>query len=168
MPKALEMNVSHIEAAKARIDEIHAMRSQIPDFDVEAPQLTRRSLGIAGSVPPEFVEAATNSRSLAPELLTATPVPPEKVRDLMVFATAYEGVADQLEGLARYIRQRTSEAKHIAGSEALATYAIAQRLATRPATRHLTTEVATMRAALGRRFRRPSKPEPAPPPVTQK
>jgi len=168
MPKALEMNVSHTEAAQARIEEIHAMRNQIPDLDVEAPQLTRREMATVVSVPPEFIEAATNSRSLTPELLHGTPVPPETVRDLMSFATAYDTVADQLEGLARFIRQRTAEAKHIAGSEALATYAIAQRLATRPATRHVATEVATMRAALGRRFARKSKPEPVPPPVTEK
>lgn len=165
MQKAVDTNVSHTEAALARIEEIHAMRKQIPDLDIPVPQKTRKALGPAGTVPPEFIEAATNSRSVTPELLHGAAVAPEKLRDLMSFATAYEPVADQLESLARFIRQKAAEAKNVAGSEALVTYSLAQRLATRPATTHLSTEVDTMRAALGRRFRRKSKTEPVPPPV---
>jgi hypothetical protein len=158
---------THVDIAQACIEEVHAMRSRIPELGVTPPQLTRREMATVGSLPPEFVEAATNSRSVGPELLHATPVPPEKVRDLIVYANAYDALADQLEGLTRFIRQRTAEAKHIAGSEALATYAFAQRLARHPSTRHLSSEVETMRAALGARFRRKSKPEPPVPPVAE-
>src|SRR5947209_1911835 len=108
MKQVLETNVSLPEAAQARIEEIHAMRKQIPDLDIPVPQATNRALVAAGSVPSEFIEAAANSRTVTPELLHGAAVPPDKLRELVSFANAYDAVADQLEGLARFIRQKTA------------------------------------------------------------
>jgi hypothetical protein len=165
---ASEVNVSHPEAAQARIEEIRVMRTMIPELDVPVPPGLRGALGPAGGVPPEFIEAATNSRTNTPELVHGSAVPAEKVRDLVSYAMAYDAVADQLEGLARLIRQRTAEAKNVAGSEALTTYALAKRLAKRPGTRHLAVEVSTMRAALGGKFARKPKPQTTPEPGSGK
>ena len=55
-----------------------------------------------------------------------------------------------MEAFAQFVRHSVTAARNKAGSEALTTYALAQRLAKRVETAHLAPYVADMRRALGR------------------
>jgi hypothetical protein len=162
------INTYH-DGAQALIDQIRAFRDQIPKFQIPEPGQTRRVLTSAATVPPEFIEltsvAVRNSGSLA-----RAGAEPEQTRDLTSYAEAYGPVADELESLAHFIRHSVTVARNKAGSAALTTYALAQRLARRPETADLTPHVADMRRALkrGRKPKaQPTAPAPAPttPPV---
>jgi hypothetical protein len=90
--------------------------------------------------------AVTNQKALVRE----ERVPPAEIRDLVSYADAYSPVADELEALAQFVRHSVTVARNTAGSEALTTYSLAQRLAKMPQHAHLVPYVADMRRALGR------------------
>ena len=141
---------NYAETAQARLQELRLWREQIPRFVIPpTPDATQR-LSPAASVSPEFIEltnvAVTNQKALVRE----ERVPPAEIRDLMSYADAYSPVADELEALAQIVRHSVTAARNTAGSEALTTYAIAQRLARKPRYAHLAPYVADMRRALGR------------------
>jgi hypothetical protein len=174
MQNAAEVSVSpaesHAQAAQTRIEEVRAMRSLIPELDVPLPPTANglKVLSTAASVSPELVAATATARANHPELVHGSAVAPEKMRDLIAFAAAYEPFANELESFARFVRARVAQAKNVAGSEALQTYNLASRLVKRPGYDHLGTELTAIRQLLGRRFTRKSKqtPAPAPQPAT--
>jgi hypothetical protein len=162
-------NGSHAQNAQTRIEEVRAMRNLVPELDVPLPPTAKGLAGLstAGSVPPDFVDATATIRANHPELVHGSALAPEKMRDLVAFATAYEPFANELESFAHFVRARVTQAKNVAGTEALQTYNLATRLVKRPGYDHLGTELAAMRQVLGGRFNRKSKPaSPAPVPVT--
>jgi hypothetical protein len=153
--------------AQARVEEIRAMRERIPNFVIPASSGASRRLNSAASVPEQFVELAAVAVKNSEALVRGGGVDPAQIRDLMSYAEAYAPVADELEALAHFIRHSVMTARNKAGSDALTTYALAQRLAKRPETADLAPHVDDMRNALGNRFRKAkARPvPPAPPPV---
>jgi hypothetical protein len=157
-----------------RIDEIRAMRQKIPNFTIPESARAKRQISMVASLPPAFVEGAAVAISNSAGLVRAGATEPERIRDLMSYADAYEALAVELEAMAGFVRHSTATARNEAGREALTTYALAQRLAKLPATADLAPYVAEMRNALGKRVRKtkaqpaptPTTPAPAPPPVT--
>ena len=73
---------------------------------------------------------------------------------------AADGRADELEAQAHFIRYSTTAARNLAGTEALTTYSLAQRLARQKRYAHLKPHVADMRRALGKQ-RKPTPEETA-------
>jgi len=140
----------YIEAAQARLQELRLMRDQIPHFLI--PESTKEvvRLNSAASVPPEFVEltavAVTNQKAL----VRGESITPAETRDLLRYAEAYSPMADELEALAQFVRFSVNAARNAAGSEALTTYSLAQRLVKRRENAGLAPYVADMRRALGR------------------
>jgi hypothetical protein len=157
--------VSHTDAAQALVDQTRAMRQQIPNFVVPSSGSNSRRLAPSASVPPEFVELSAMAVKNNDALVRGGALDPGQTRDLMSYADAYDPVADELEALAQFIRHSTLAARNKAGSEALMTYAVAQRLAKRTETADLAPHVADMRRALGRTRKAKSKPAPTPAPV---
>ena len=126
------------------------MRDQIPRFLIpESPREVLR-LNSAASVPPEFVELTIVAVANQKELVRGESATPAEVRDLLRYAEAYSPLADELEALAQFVRFSVNAARNAAGSEALTTYALAQRLAKRRENAGLVPHVADMRRALGR------------------
>ncbi|HEX7678032.1 MAG TPA: hypothetical protein VF713_07915 [Thermoanaerobaculia bacterium] len=82
------------------------------------------------------------------KLVAAGAADSDRIRDLMNYAEAYDSVADELEAMAGFVRHSVTVAKNTAGSYALTTYALAQRLAKRPETADLAPHVENMRNAL--------------------
>ena len=169
---------SHVETAQARLQELRLMRDLIPRFTIPASPKATARLNAVASVAPEFVEltavAITNEKSLVREGGAS----PAELRDLMSYSDAYNPLADELEALAQFIRHSAAAARNKAGSEALAIYAIAQRLAKLPETAGLAPYVADMRRALGRarkltaealakKAKKAEKTPPAPPVTTK-
>ncbi len=165
---------SYLVTAQERVDEIRAMREKIPNFVIPSSKGERQRLTTAASVPPQFVEQVAMTIKNSDKLVAAGAADADRIRDLMNFAEAYDSVADEYEAMAGFVRHSVTVAKNTAGSYALTTYALAQRLAKRPETADLAPHVDNMRIALGRKGRKakaepapvPETPAPAPAPVT--
>jgi hypothetical protein len=165
---------SHTATVQERINDIRAMRLKIPNFTIPESKRAKRQIATIASLPPAFIERAAVAISNSASLVRAGATDPERIRDLMSYADAYDALADELEAMASFVRHSTATARNEAGREALTTYAAAQRLAKLPATADLAPHVADMRSALGKRGRKtkatptpsPTAPAPAPSPVT--
>src|SRR6476646_3294118 len=106
------------ETAQVRVQEIHAMRDQIPNFVVLVDGDPRR-MAVAASLPPEFIELVAVATTNSPPLVRAGATDPDEARDVMSFAEAYTPVADELEALAQFVRHSIMAAKHKVGIDAL-------------------------------------------------
>jgi len=157
--------LSHTAAAQELIAEIRATRQKIPNFTIPDSLRAKQSIAGVAAIPPPFVERAMVAISNSPALVRQGAPEPERIRDLMSYAAAYDAYADELEAMASFVRHSIAAARHQAASEALTTYALAQRLAKIPATADLAPHVADMRNALGKRVSRKTKATPSTPPV---
>ena len=151
---------SHTDGAQACVEDIRAMRQRIPNFVIPESSKAGQRLASAASVPREFIELVSVAVKNSPMLVRGSGADPAQIRDFMSFAEAYAPVADELEALAHFIRHSVTVARNIAGSDALTTYALAQRLAKRPETADLAPHVDDMRRALSARFK-PGSRKPA-------
>ena len=152
--------VSHTAGAQAMIEQARAMRQQVPHLVFPTSKGEAQRLSNAASVPPEFVELSAVSVRNSTALVRSGALDPAQTRDLMRYADAYDPVADELEALAQFIRHSTLAARNKAGSEALATFALAKCLAKRPENADLLPFVGDMRRALGRTRKGKSQPTP--------
>ena len=166
---------SHKAAAAAIIDEIRGLKDRIPHFVIPESRAARQRLGRVASLPPEFIDLASMATRNNEDLARGGNSGPDQSKDLTSYAEAYGPLADELEAMALFVRHSVRAAKNQAGSNALMTYAMAQRLAKRPETAALAPHVEDMRLALGIRGRKakssraPKAPTPGTsptPPVT--
>jgi len=148
--KEKETTTTHTEAAQARLQDLRLLRELIPRFVIPTSPKETNRLSAAASVPPEFVELTAVATANEKALMRGDSPLPAETRDLMGYADAYSPVADELEALAQFVRHSVTAARNKAGSEALTTYSLTQRLAKRPEYAHLVPYVADMRRALGR------------------
>jgi len=137
-----------IDGAKQMFDTIEALRQQIPVFPFPVVPGNARQIVFAANVSPAFMEL-TNAALAEREELGRKGVEPDQLRDLAMYAVVYGPVADALERLAIEMRHNVNTARSKAGSEALMTYAVTQRLAVRPEHADLAPLVQDMRQALG-------------------
>jgi hypothetical protein len=143
------------------------MRQRIPNFVIPESKNAGRRIATVASIPREFVELAAVAVKNSATLVRGSGADPAQLRDLMSFSEAYAPLADELEALAHFIRHSVKLARSKAASDALTTFALAQRLAKRPETADLAPYVIDMRNALGARFRRPKAKKVPPSPVPQ-
>jgi hypothetical protein len=152
--------INHAEIAQQRVEELRTWREQIPRFAVPETDDARQRLSQAASVSPIFIELTNVAVANHTALVRVEGAPPAEIRDQVAYSDAYVPLADELEALAQFIRFSTTAARNLAGTEALTTYALAQRLAKQKRYAHLKPHVADMRRALGRQ--RKPKPEETP------
>lgn len=136
--------------AQERLLEHKRWQELLPRIVIPTTANGARSLSNAASVPPEFVELTNVALAKTTALVRVDGATPAQIRDLMRYADAHEPLADELEASAHFLRYSCAAARNAAGSEALTTYSLAQRLAKRPEYAHLRPHVADMRRALGR------------------
>jgi hypothetical protein len=139
----------HTEAAQARLQELRQSRARIPYFTLPISAKESAKLAAAASVPPQFVEISASAMGNE-KALERPSVTPEEVRELMSYADAYGPLADEHEAMSQFLRHSINAARNLAGSEALATYHAAKRLAKIPRYAGLAVYVADMRRALGK------------------
>jgi hypothetical protein len=152
--------INHAETAQLRIEELRSWREQIPHFAIPETADAARRLSQAASVSPVFIELTNVGVANHTALVRVDGAPPAAVREQVAYADAYVPLADELEALAQFIRYSTTAARNLAGTEALTTYALAQRLAKQKRYAYLRPHVADMRRALGKQ----RKPKPEEPP----
>jgi hypothetical protein len=150
--------INHTLEAQARVDELRAMRQVIPNFTIPTSPDANQRLNTVASLPPEFIQTAALAMHNSQALARVGGVNAFAIRDWMSFAEAYDGVADEHEANAHFIRHSINAARNRAGAEALMIYELAKRLAKRAETAELAPYVADMRRALGDRFKRKAKP----------
>ena len=150
----------HSEAAQLRLEELRRWREQIPRFTIPETADAARRLSHAASVPAVFIELTNVAVANQVALVRADGAPPDEIRDLVAYADAYLPLADDLEAEAHFIRYSATAARNLAGTEALTTYSLAQRLSRQKRYAHLRPHVADMRRALGRQ-RKPTPEEAA-------
>ncbi len=166
----------HSEAAQTLVGDLRALRQKIPNLTVPISKGERKKLASAAAVPAEFVERTTVATENNRKLTRGDALLPEQARELMSYAEAFEPVAEEVEALARFLRHSVTAARNKAGSDALVTYALAQKLAQNPEHADLAPWLADMRrslgpkAATGRKAKDNTEPEqpttPAPVPTT--
>ena len=139
----------HVEMAQARLQELRQSRAQIPNFTLPLSGKETQKLNSAASVSPQFVEAGASAMANEKALQRAD-VTPEEIRDLMAYADAYGPLVDEYEAMGQFLHHSINAARNRAGSEALATYHNAKRLAKIPRYAGLAVYVADMRRALGK------------------
>ena len=152
----------HSDAAQARVEDVRALRQKFPNLVIPTSKSESQRLSKAASVPEPFVELTAVAIKNSPALVRGGANDPEQTRDLMSYAEAYAPVADELEALAKFVRHSVTVARNKAGSDALTTYALAQRLVKRPENADLAPHVDAMRTALKAKRR---KVKEQPPPV---
>jgi hypothetical protein len=155
---------SHKAAAAAIIDEVRGLKDRIPHFVIPQSKSDRLRLGRVASLPPEFIDLAAMATRNNEDLARGGGSGPDETEDLRSYAEAYGPLADELEAMALFVRHSVRTAKNQAGSNALMTYAMAQRLAKRSETASLAPHVEDMRRALASP-RRKAKPKQAPVPA---
>ena len=155
-------------AAQALITKVRALRDEVPDFTFPEFQGKIQPLSPAASVPPAFVERSLVATANTPMLARPNALDPAVSRDMMKFAEAFAPVADEIEALAQFVRHSITSARNQAGSDALLTYGLAQRLAKhRDTAAEIAPHVADMRRALGRAPRKVKEEETPSTPTTQ-
>lgn len=138
------------DTVQQRLQELTSWQEQVPRFAIPpTPDATKR-LTSAASVPPEFIELTNVALANQPALVRVEGATPAQIRDLVAYANAHDPLPDALEALAHFLRYSVTAARYAAGTEALTTYALAQRMAKLPQYAHLKPYVADMRRALGR------------------
>jgi len=145
-----ENQVPYTESAQALVETIRALRQQVPNFVVPSSRGDNRRLISAATVPVQFIELTIVAVRNSAALVRGGGADAAELRDLVSYAEAYAPVAAELEALAQFVRHSVTAAKNKAGSDALTTYALAQRLAKRPETADLDPHVREMGKALGR------------------
>ena len=158
---------TYTDAAQVLVEDVRGMRQKIPNLVIPESGNASQKLVTAATVPPQFVELTAVAVRNSAALVRGGGADPVRTRDLMSYADAFLPLADELEALAHFIRHSALTARNIAGSDALTTYALAQRLAKRPETADLAPHVADMRNALGKRFGG-TRTKPAPKPAVTK
>src|SRR5947199_9811270 len=153
---------SHKDAAAVIIDEIRGLKDRIPHFVIPQSRADRQRLGRVASLPPEFIDLTSMATRNNEDLARGGNSGPDETEDLNRYAEAYGPLADELEAMALFVRHSVRVAKSQAGSNALITYAMAQRLAKRPETASLAPHVQDMRRALLRRRKAKATPAPVP------
>ncbi len=154
----------HAEGAKALIDKIRALRTEIPRFT--GPAVSGRRLAFLAGVPDTVLESASMAVQNFPRLEQAAGVDATTLRDAYAFALAYESVAQELRALTRDMEHSIRVQRAEAAASALDVLAIARSISRRKDGAELRPHVDDMRKKLGRirRTRRPSS-EPAPAPA---
>lgn len=152
----------HAEAAQERLREVRKSRELIPNFVLPVSAKESVRLNSAASVSPQFVEASASAMANE-KALERTDVTPAEIRDLMAYADAYGPLADEHEAMGQFLRHSINAARNRAGSEALATYHSAKRLAKIPRYAGLAAYVADMRRILGK-----TRPKPTPEQLAQR
>jgi hypothetical protein len=137
-------------AVQERIMELRRWREQIPRLTIPVTTDATKRLSVAASVSSEFIELTNIASTNHTPLVRAESKPADEIRDLVAYSDSYSPLADELEALAKFVRHSAIAARHIAGHEALTTYALALRLSKRPETAYLAPYVADMRRALNR------------------
>lgn len=166
----LESPNAHEVAVKAYIEQLRAMQESIAGYGFVSSK-HRRSINAAATVPDRFLEAVAVACDAVAHLASGSLVTGAELRDTVAFARAYTSLADELERLARGMRDTVAVRRSDAGSRALRAYSVAKSYNRPSDLEPLIPHLREMQRALGRgrpssRTASPVPPVPTPVPTT--
>lgn len=122
-----ESSAQRTETARQMAEQVRAIVETLPGFVFITKQESRR-LAVAASVPDRFLEAAAGAMDQSPALASSAKMSATDLRSSIIEAQAYLGLADELERLARGVRDTAKVGKGAVGTEALRVYSVARHL----------------------------------------
>jgi hypothetical protein len=154
----------HEQTAMAMLVQLRELAQSVKGFNFTSPT-HRRRLAAQGNVPDAFLRSVAVACDAAPTLASSGGVTGAELRDMMAFARAYLSVADELELLAKGLRDTVAQHRAEGTEKALRVYFIAKRI-NRPAEREaLIPHLRNMTRDLGKtRPKAPADAVPAKPP----
>jgi hypothetical protein len=153
----------HAEAAKALLDKIRALRTEVPRLIPEIPEESKKLVPKA-AVPDPFIESASVSIQAFARLETAADSDAATLRDAFAYAIAYDAVVQELFSFGRTMAHSIRVQRAKAGASALDIYAIARRYSKQKSGAELIPHVEDMRRKL-KRGRRKTTSQPVPDPA---
>jgi hypothetical protein len=153
----------HVDAAKALLDKVRALRAEIPRF---TPAVTAESRKLAPKtgVPDAFLESASVAIQVSERLARAGGTDAATLRDSFGFALAYAALVQEFLALGRSMAHTIRVERAAAASSALDIYAIARRLSKQKDGAELVPYVEDMRRKLRHSRGRKANSTPAPEP----
>jgi hypothetical protein len=146
-PATVPVEGQHTAEAQAMLDRVEAWRKEIRTFAFPVPKGDRRKMATARTVPAELLEqAAVAMRGI--ESLSRGNNDPDEMRSLVQYALSFGPVAAAIVRLGAEMQHSVDTARAKAGSEALVTYSLAERLSRLPGNEDLVPIVAEMRRTL--------------------
>ena len=160
----------HEEAGLAMLVQLRVLIQAIPGFGFLS-KAARRSITQAASVPDVFLQSTGVACDASLTLATSSALTGAETREVLIYTRSYLSVADELELLAKGVRDTVAQFRAPVSERALRAYAIAKRI-NNPAERALLIpHLANMKRDLGRTHPKPQPdapttvPAPTVPPV---
>lgn len=153
----------HVDAARALLDKVRALRAEIPRFVPVTPGESRK-LATKTGVPDAFLESASVAIQVSERLALAAGTDASTLRDSFGFALAYASLVQEFLALGRATAHTLRVERAAAASSALDIYAIARRLSKQKDGAELVPYVEDMRRKLNHSRGRKANSTPAPEP----
>jgi hypothetical protein len=159
----------HEENATAMLVQLRVLVQAVPGFGYLS-KAQRRSITPAATVPDVFLLSTGVACDASPTLATSSGLTGVETREVVVFTRAYLSVADELELLAKGLRDTVAQVRAPVGQRSLRAYFNAQRINNPSERALLIPHLANMKRDLGRTHPKP-QPDvpvvvtPVPPPV---
>lgn len=148
------------EFATTMIEQMRRLAQAVEGFTM-ATTARRRKLAASASVPDAFLYSLAIACDASPRLGTAGEITSSELVDAIEFKAAYFSVADELELLARALRDTVAERRSAIGHRALRAYIIAKRMNAPDDRALLIPHLRNLQRDLGRTRPRP-QPDPEP------
>ena len=152
----------HAEGAKAILEKIRALRTEIPRLTTEGLNEGRK-LASRAAVSDEFMESVSVHIQVTPHLEATVGTDATTLRDSYGYAIAYEPVVQELLALAAIMANTIRVQRADAGAAALTAYAITTRLSKDKGGAELIPHVKDMRNKLHRKRARKASSDPVVP-----
>jgi hypothetical protein len=154
-------SINHEEAAHAILVQVRQLAESITGFSYSAPG-RRRKLTPTATLPDTFLQSLAIACDALPVLGATAQLTSKELRQAIEFKRAYSSLADELEILAKGLRDTIAEQRSQIGQRALFAYEIAKRLTGLDDRVTLVPHLKTMRRDLGKTRSRVVVPEPEP------
>jgi len=150
---------------EAVLDQLRAMRPQIPDY-VQLALTETRSRRVIASLNPDFAQAAINAVGASPKVEGVVGHSAEELQLIAETCARWTPVEDELRAMLGGVSSANLTRRHTLGLAALLTYSVSKKLVKQPEHANLLPHLAQMRRM--NRLGRPRKsvaPPPAPTPA---
>lgn len=149
------------ELALTMIEEMRRLAQAVEGFAL-ATTARRRKISASAAVPDAFLHSLAIACDASPRLGTAGEITSSELLEAIEFKSAYFPVADELELLARAIRDTVAEKRSAIGHRALRAYIIAKRMNAPDDRALLIPHLRNLQRDLGRTRPRPAPVAPEP------
>jgi len=153
---------------EAMLEQLRAMRTQIPDY-VQLAVADARSRQVVASLNPDFAQAAINAVGSSPKVEGVVGYNAEQLQLIAETCARWTPVEDELRAMLGGVSSANLTRRHTLGLAVLLTYSVSKKLVKQPEHADLLPHLAQMRRTnrLGRSRKvatQPQPPAPAPSP----